>query len=72
MLFLNSGDIVYVASSFIANVDRFFGHLEIILRPLWRLERMIVLEPGVEQTFGGGGDSGGNRNTTVFVSGSEE
>ena len=33
------GDVVYVHSSFIANVDRFFGHFSRIISPILDIER---------------------------------
>lgn len=50
---LSSGDIVYVPSSFIANVDRFFEHLSTIINPIVELERGILLEPHVEDVLSG-------------------
>ncbi len=47
------GDIVYVPTSFIANTDRFFGHLQTMLNPIVTLERGIILEPAVEDVLQG-------------------
>ena len=40
---LQNGDIVYVPPSFIADVDRFFKHLDNIFYPIVHLERSIIL-----------------------------
>ncbi|MBI5232897.1 MAG: polysaccharide export protein [Deltaproteobacteria bacterium] len=50
---LERGDIVYVPSSFIADVDKFFKHLEIILSPIVTAERAIILEPIAEDVLRG-------------------
>jgi polysaccharide export outer membrane protein len=47
------GDIIYVPTSFIANTDRFFNHLQTMLNPLVTLERGIILEPAVEDVLKG-------------------
>ena len=49
---LQRGDIVYVPTSIIANVDRFFEHLDTIVRPLVDLSRGLSLIPSVEDAFG--------------------
>ncbi len=49
--FLKRGDIVYVPSSFIADVDRFSKRLTNILTSIIRLEQGIILEPQVEDVF---------------------
>lgn len=43
--FLQSGDIVYVMPSKIANVERFMQRLQNILQPLLTAEQMIILAP---------------------------
>jgi len=48
---LHRGDIVYVPTSIIANVQRFFDRLDSVIRPLYTLERGIVLEPALEDVF---------------------
>lgn len=50
---LNPGDVVYVPVSFIANVDRFFEHLRIILRPILMLEHIIILAPSAADVLRG-------------------
>jgi len=40
---LQKDDIVYVPPSFIANVDRFFQHLNTIFAPIIGIEKSIVL-----------------------------
>jgi polysaccharide export outer membrane protein len=47
------GDIVYVPTSFVANVDLFFNHLQTMLNPVVTLERGIILEPAVEDVLKG-------------------
>ncbi|MFH1314213.1 MAG: polysaccharide biosynthesis/export family protein [Candidatus Eisenbacteria bacterium] len=47
------GDIIYVPSSFVANVDLFFNHLQTMLNPIVTLERGIILEPAVEDVMKG-------------------
>ncbi len=50
---LQSGDIVYVPATHIANMSRYFEHLYKILRPVVLLETGIILEPQVEDVFEG-------------------
>jgi len=50
---LQKGDIIYVPSSYIASVDRFFKHLQNIISPIVLMETGIVLEPLVEDVFSG-------------------
>ena len=50
---LQKGDIIYVPTSYIANVDRFFKHLYNIISPIVLLETGIVLEPLVEDAISG-------------------
>jgi len=45
---LQKGDIIYVSRSFIANVDRFFQHLAIIIRPLLDLEKGYWIGQNIE------------------------
>jgi hypothetical protein len=40
-LLLQKGDLLFVPNTFIADVDRFFEHLKIIVSPLLDLERMV-------------------------------
>ncbi|MFH0811637.1 MAG: polysaccharide biosynthesis/export family protein [Pseudomonadota bacterium] len=56
---LQSSDIIYVPASFIANVDRFFNHLNTILEPIVDLERGITLYPEVESVLTTGKGRGG-------------
>jgi polysaccharide biosynthesis/export protein len=48
---LLKGDIVYVPPIYIADVSRYFRHLDTILRPILLLEQAIVLEPRIEDVF---------------------
>ena len=50
---LQTGDVVYVPRTFISQVDRFFNHLENIIRPILWTEHSIVLTPMVEDVFTG-------------------
>ena len=61
---LQKGDIIYVPASTIANVDRFFKHLAVIINPVVTLETGIALAPAVEDTFYGSRNKAG---TTVIV-----
>lgn len=51
---LQQGDVIYVPASFIADVDRFFGHLHNILSPIVLLESGITLVPSSVQAIRGG------------------
>lgn len=62
---LQRGDIVYVPRTFISNVDRFFQHMENILRPIVLLEQGIALYPKVEDVLTGKG--GGDQSTTIII-----
>ncbi len=53
---LRGGDVIYVSRSFISNVDRFFEHLYVIVRPLLALETGIYVGQKIE---GGANDGGG-------------
>jgi len=59
---LQKGDVVFVPSSFIAEVDDFFGHLYNIVHPIVETERGIALIPAVEDAFEG--DQ--NRNNVII------
>ncbi|MBE9531517.1 MAG: polysaccharide export protein [Proteobacteria bacterium] len=50
---LSGGDVIYVPSSFMANVDNFFEHIETIIRPIVGIERAIILEPLVVDILDG-------------------
>jgi len=52
-MLLQKGDIVYVPRSFIANVDTFFGHLNMAVQPIVDIERGIALWPAIEDAFDG-------------------
>ncbi|OHB71725.1 MAG: hypothetical protein A2W23_06955 [Planctomycetes bacterium RBG_16_43_13] len=52
-LYLQRGDILYVPPTYVSNVDRFFKHLESIIRPVVLLEQGIVLYPRVEDAIKG-------------------
>ncbi len=60
---LQGGDIIYVSRSFISNVDRFFEHLYVIVRPLLALESGIYIGQQME----GGVKGTGRSKTTVPV-----
>ncbi len=62
---LHTGDIVYVPSSFIADVDRFFEHLSIILSTVVSAERAIILEPLVEDVL----NHNEERKSTIVIEG---
>jgi polysaccharide export outer membrane protein len=50
---LQTGDVVFVPRTFIANVDRFFSHFEKIIRPILFMEQAIIVAPRVEDVFQG-------------------
>lgn len=52
-ILLQTGDVVYVPRTFIAQVDRFFQHFENIIRPIVWSEQGIILAPRVEDVFQG-------------------
>lgn len=52
-ILLEKGDILYVPRTYIASVERFFGHLFSIISPIVELERGIILEPSVEDVLKG-------------------
>jgi len=52
---LRSGDIVYVPSTFIADVSRFSVYLRNILYPILMIEQGIILSPSVVDVFEGQG-----------------
>ncbi len=70
---LGSGDIVYVASSFISSVDRFFDHFSTMIKPIWTAARTIAIQPAVEDVLRNGGNSYGRVNTgsTIIISSGE-
>lgn len=51
---LKTGDVVYVPRTFISDVDRFFKHLENIVRPLMYMEQGILLGKRIDvEVFSG-------------------
>ena len=50
---LSGGDVIYVPTSFMANVDNFFEHVQTIVRPVVGIERGIILEPLVVDILDG-------------------
>lgn len=61
---LQRGDIVYVPATLIANVSRYFRHLQSILAPIVLLEQAIVLVPDVVDVFEG---EGGKVERTIVI-----
>ena len=61
---LQKGDIVYVPATLIANVSRYFRHLQNILAPIVLLEHGIVLGPDVVDVFEG---KGGRGDRTIVI-----
>ena len=61
---LQRGDIVYVPATLIANMSRFFRHLQSILAPIVLLEQAIVLGPDVVDVFEG---KGGGEDRTIVI-----
>lgn len=62
---LQTGDVVFVPRTFIANVDRFFSHFEKIIRPILLMEQAIILAPRVEDVFQG--ESAGASKSEVQI-----
>jgi polysaccharide export outer membrane protein len=60
---LQKGDIVYVPSTFIADVSRFSQYLTNILRPILIFEQGVILGPKVEAALEGGQD----RQTNIII-----
>lgn len=65
--FLSGGDIVYVPSSTIAKVDRFFKHLALIIYPLVEIERGIIMWPSVKDVLRGDRPQGLQRDVRVTI-----
>ncbi len=53
MIALQPDDIIYVPSSLVANVDRFFDHISKILYPIVEIERGIILGDAIWRIFTG-------------------
>lgn len=67
-ILLQTGDVVYVPRTFIANVDRFFQHFENIIRPIVWSEQGIILAPRVEDVFqGDSGSDNGSSNVPIVI-----
>lgn len=62
---LQKGDIVYVPATLIADVSRYFRHLQNILAPIVLLEQGIVLGPDVVDVFEG--KSGRESDGTIVI-----
>ena len=68
-LTLIPGDVLYIPDSVIASVERFFGRILNIIRPVVELERGIVLYPEVERFLRGNVSTGEvppNTNTIII------
>jgi polysaccharide export outer membrane protein len=52
-MLLQRGDVLYVPRSFISNVDAFFEHMHVAIRPVVEIERGIALWPAVEDALRG-------------------
>ena len=61
---LQTGDVVYVPRTFVSQLDRFFGHIENIIRPVLWTEHGIVLSPLVEDVFTG--DTGKSKSSIII------
>jgi polysaccharide export outer membrane protein len=66
---LRPGDVVYVPSSFVSDVDRYFNVLYNVVRPIFFIESGIALYPAVRDAITGeDGDQGrGDRTQTVII-----
>ena len=65
---LQTGDVVFVPRTFIANVDRFFSHFEKIIRPILFMEQAIVVAPRVEDVFQGESAGAESRRVPIVIS----
>jgi len=63
---LRKGDIVYVSTTTIANVSRFFRHLNTIIRPITELQRGIILGDEINDIVEGKNDR------RVFIGGGSQ
>ena len=65
---LQTGDVVFVPRTFIANVDRFFSHFEKIIRPIMLMEQAIIMAPRVEDVFQGESAGAESRRVPIVIS----
>ena len=63
---LQTGDVVYVPRTFIAQVDRFFNHFSNIIAPILWTEHSMAMEPLAEEVLTGH-SSQGNSKTPVII-----
>lgn len=64
---LQTGDVVFVPRTFIANVDRFFSHFEKIIRPILFMEQAIIVAPRVEDVFQGESPSASKSKVPIVI-----
>lgn len=62
---LQPGDILYVPRTFVANVDRFLGHVMTALFPILVLEQGIALYPQVQDAVTGKAGRGSTANVII-------
>ena len=65
---LQTGDVVFVPRTFIANVDRFFSHFEKIIRPILFMEQAIIVAPRVEDVFQGESAGASKSKVPIVIS----